>query len=126
MIEGSYNNHQLALILAVETLKKTDGVDREQASWVIEQAKKYEIFLEEIPNRSSETYEVILENQGRSIIETITSVAHLTNRNIDEARELLKYSPCSIKKGTSFEEAVLIKNQLAAIGSTSRIEKDKS
>jgi len=45
MINGNYDNHQLSLILAVETFKKTDWIERNQSEWVIEQAKKYEIFL---------------------------------------------------------------------------------
>ena len=126
MIPSGYNNHQLSLILAVETLKQTDWINRNQAEWVIENAKKYEDFLSEKQDNiigTPERYDVVLETQGSNVIDTIRTVSVLLGRSNTNIKDLLKYLPCTVRTDMSFEEAIMIKNQLASVGAVSRIEK---
>jgi len=125
MMPSGYNNSQLALILAVETLRSDPKVECNQAEWVIEIARKYEEFLSRDQINISNTYDVILETQGASTIDTIRAVSALANKSIKEVRDLLMYLPCSLELSISFEEALMIKNQLATSGSVARIEKVK-
>jgi ribosomal protein L7/L12 len=130
MIESGYNNRQLALILAVETLKQTDWIDRNQAKWVIEQAEKYEKFLEESTNiiNASDRCNIVLASQGNSSVATILAFERITGKSAAESRALVSgmtRSPCYIKENISVDEADLIKKQFSSLGAETVIEKVK-
>ena len=117
----SSNNKQHALSMAIKTLEKTNGIDRNQGDWVIDLAKRYEAFLNECPK--VDKFAILLHSHGNSALNTIKLIKDITGMDFMNSKDFITQLPAIVKNGISRDEAIMIKNHFNWSGCMVTIEK---
>lgn len=116
----SQSNKQLALSLAVQSLGSAP-IERNQGDWVIDLAKRYEVFLNE--GSKADKFAVLLHSHGNSVLNTIRLIKDLTGISFFDSKEMVAQLPTIVKNGISNDEAISIKNHFSWSGCRVTIEK---
>ena len=67
-------------------------------------------------------FNVVLKDFGANKINVIKAVREVTTLGLKEAKELVEAAPCTVKEGTSKEDADSLKEKLEGAGATVAIE----
>jgi large subunit ribosomal protein L7/L12 len=67
-------------------------------------------------------FNVVLKDFGANKIKVIKAVREVTTLGLKEAKELVEAAPCTVKEGTSKEDADSLKEKLEGAGATVAIE----